>query len=367
MLNLRSLLLLTVFTAVAPYCAFAKGPGGTGGGNAVVCFADPAIPNQLRAMKKQGSGWIPDRFVTPSLVTSVELLDYHEAKTATGELGNEIIPEIIEAEQNETPAQYIERIKKRISNVYPGIPTLIENGKKILQTVKKFEHGLGPIDDVGPGENIDTEHCVRVTIIGQYDRNAQAFMAYDPRFYALPLSIFSSTNRAVSYLHEYLYIKPRLFLRQETSDNVRGVVGKLIQKNINVKKLYYGLASIDDRVTELNFLSKMEQILKAEIKGQQYLREEMNGFFMDTRCQNRAQELASQVEKSYKENVETKILAYPDVPSRVLENVNTHLKSQIRPVGRFEQGICNIGFGLKSESIWPYWTNVSEWFDFELP
>ncbi|MFL5814695.1 MAG: hypothetical protein ACJ763_14065 [Bdellovibrionia bacterium] len=217
------------------------GVDSSGGGNAIVCFDLSAIATRLRQEKLAGSGFIADSDI--SHITSVELLDVHKAKTPSIPMGSEdMVPvthRVIESRPGETPAQYSKRLEKRFENYYPVINDLLKQGKAYFKSIKPYAHGLKSIDDVNSVENFSTETCVKATIIGQFTEPTGRFIAYDSRIFSLPTNIFSASNQALSYWHEYLYALTKYAVKAQSSDSTQTLLGALITEGISLSELNY--------------------------------------------------------------------------------------------------------------------------------
>jgi hypothetical protein len=233
-----------------------RGVDSSGGGNAIVCFDSSTIATRLRQEKLAGSGFIADSDIQH--ITSVELLDVHKAKIPSLKMGElvPVTPRVIEARPGETPDQYSERLKKRFEVYFPGIIKILEDGQSSFKSVKPYAHGLMSIDDVNSVENFNTETCVKATIIAQYYEPAGNYIAYDARIFALPMSVFPATDRALSFWHEYLYLLAKINRQAQSSDSTQTLLGALITHGVTLKEL---LSLVDVTVgssTEDTYASK---------------------------------------------------------------------------------------------------------------
>ncbi len=238
----KILTLITLLAAALSSTAQA-GPGASGGGNAMVCFDDPSIPTRIRAEKLNGNGYIGDQDI--SHITKVEILDLYEARQPVGSIGSTpSSKKLIEAKPGESVDQYTARLLSRFSELAPGLIDTIDRGRQALSVYKQFPNGLDPIDDVGPGETVNTRDCVRATIIAQYNRSDSDFIGYDPRIFNLPDSIFSVTSKALSQIHEWIYWVARTYGRATSSDSTRDLIGAMISDDQSLYDFFTHLFDI---------------------------------------------------------------------------------------------------------------------------
>jgi hypothetical protein len=256
------------FVLFDPSAHAGRGVDSSGGGNAIVCFDHPAIASRLRHEKLEGSGFIADSDI--SHITSVELLDVHKAKIPSIPMGGEMVPvtpRVIEARPGETPTQYSARLKRRFENYFPGIIHLLSEGQSFFKSIKPYAHGLTSIDDVNSVENFSTETCVKATIIAQYYEPAGNYIAYDARIFALPLSVFPASDRALSYWHEYLYFLAKKNRGAQSSDSTQTLLGALITEGVTLKEF---MSLVDVTVSwgaaRENYVSQFVNQVSADLK-----------------------------------------------------------------------------------------------------
>jgi hypothetical protein len=209
---------LLLLIAALPTLA-ATGGSDRGGGNALVCFDSPSIPQAIRTPGNPSFGVIPN----PALkhITKIEMLDVYQAKLPrpgqqTDRLGAPA--------KGESPEGFAERLLDRIANFAPGVHQKILQGKFSLRGNVQFsDRGVATIDDVNLLFDFDRVNCVIATMAAQDGQNDALFV--DSRLYNHPKN--SVASRAVMWLHEWTYYT---LLRNgaTTSAGVRGIVGKMI-------------------------------------------------------------------------------------------------------------------------------------------
>src|SRR5690348_5981994 len=114
-------LVLNLFVMIAASISWAGNE--RGGGNAVVCFDNPAIPIAIRS----GTGEILDDYIPH--VASVETFDLYEARQCRG-LDCSETPKIIPVNEGESPFEYTERIAKRFDGAISEIARFLRDGMK---------------------------------------------------------------------------------------------------------------------------------------------------------------------------------------------------------------------------------------------
>jgi hypothetical protein len=260
--SMKRILVLSALLAMsAP--AFAERD--SGGGNAVVCFDRADIVSQMRIERQHGGGYIKNSDI--SHISSVELLDLHKAKlptlTADGDI---LVPTIIESKVGETQKDYDKRIQTRLGLV-PGILTALNNGKENIEYIKGVPNGLAPIDDISSGEVINTDNCVRSTIIAQYDEAGKTHILFDSRIYSLPLNIFSASSRAMSFWHEYFYVLARK-AGATTSDTTQTLVGTLVKEGVTIDEALKAVKDVVQLSEYGDFYTRFMTEFKADVATQ---------------------------------------------------------------------------------------------------
>ena len=253
--KLKSLFVLSL-SALLLSSSFAYGVGGdsSGGGNAVVCFNDPAIPTQIRDTKNPFFGDLLDSYI-PNVI-SVEAYDLTQAKLARGWNGKP--PVLFEPLPNEAPRDYVERLAKRFEKTVYPLASYLRVGQSRFSdnNVTAQPHGISKVNDIGEVGHIDSTNCVVATLALQYNTGDKFSLHYDARL--MNKTEHSEFSRNVLVAHEYLYSFARMN-GQKTSRNTRDLLGLMItlDPNITVQQLLdhtYDLGFVD-YPKELKFLA----------------------------------------------------------------------------------------------------------------
>lgn len=184
--------------------AFA-GPGASGGGNALVCFDDPAIPIAIHAAKLKDDGTIKDEYLPR--ITSVEMLDLFQARLSAHpeESGSALIavePTKPGLSYTNKPVSDAEGILRRLEDVAPSVRASIRQGADALSgNVNYLESPVAQIDDIRLLYKYDESRCVVATLAAQDVANNSLFI--DNRLFAHPKH--SELSRATLFLHEWVY------------------------------------------------------------------------------------------------------------------------------------------------------------------
>jgi len=175
------------------------GDWSSGGGNAIVCFKNDTIPKLIQA---DPTHWLKDEYI--SKIKSVEAFDLYQAKLPRGI--DSIKPDIISLAKNETPYDYVLKIKNRFQNTLPYISSIIQNGQEKLseENIIIEPNGLLPIDDTQAVGQIDKERCVLATMAVQVNwTNSDEYQLHlDERLFNHPTH--SELSKAILLLHEYI-------------------------------------------------------------------------------------------------------------------------------------------------------------------
>ncbi len=223
--------------------AFAGTISGGGGGNAVVCFDDPAMPARVRG---EAQGLLLDEFMPH--VTSVEMFDLFEARLERGIDGNEFVPEVERLSAGETFVNYLLRVENMLRYSVPDLHKLYERSKSQLRphNIVFQPHGVDRIDDAAAVGIIDTHHCVLATMGLHLLDGDFPVLHVDGRLFHHPSH--SELSKAIFYLHEIFYMAGRR-LGHASSRNTRALMGHLITLNnqLNARQLA-------DEAIQLGFL-----------------------------------------------------------------------------------------------------------------
>lgn len=206
-----------------------------GGGNAVVCFSNPTIVKKIRLSKENGGGYIDSADI--KYITSVEMLDLRKAKQPRIIDGVRVVKEILTANPGESEVDFEARLRGRFKDVNPEADRILNFGKNLITEFRAVPNGIAPVNDVGRYEVYNTDDCVRVTIIAQYDEENKTQVIYDERIFNLPEAIFSVENRVASRWHEYFYAIARSDLKAINSQPTQTLVGRLFLKDLKFGEL----------------------------------------------------------------------------------------------------------------------------------
>ena len=223
------------------------GPGSTGGGNAVVCFNDNAIPSAIRDPKNANYQVLTDDMI--SNVTSVQVLDLYEALKPRG-LDGSLIPDVYPIGADETPVQYVWRLAQRFNPSAPAISWMLSNSLEAFSENNTImeSHGLARIDDTNMVEQIDSRNCVIATMAAQYKAGDNSYRLHiDQRLFNHPAH--SKLSKAVLLVHEFVY---RYFRDQGESDSrhTRDFVAMIIKNHkLDQEHVYTELKSLGVKTT----------------------------------------------------------------------------------------------------------------------
>lgn len=205
---------------------YARGEWGSGGGNALVCFAKVTeITNgevkerDLVAEVKANNNTIPNELL--QWIDTIELFDLYEAKKRRGLDSKK--PEIIKIKDNEKIYEYFDRLGKRFEkNVYV-MKGFIDFGKKLIpdtnlifhESAVKYQNDLGSVTLPGP-------NCLISTIAAQVNFNDYFEVHIDERLFNHPKH--TKQSKATLILHELIYALGRKELGHKDSGATRNVV-----------------------------------------------------------------------------------------------------------------------------------------------
>jgi hypothetical protein len=218
-------LMLWTTSAVAKI-NYARGEWGSGGGNALVCFAEVTeVTNgevrvrDLVAEVRANNNTIPDELL--QWISSIELFDLYEAKKRRGLDSKK--PEIIEIKSNEKIYEYFDRLGKRFEkNVYV-MKNFITIGKELIpdtnlifhESAVKYQNDLGSVTLPGP-------NCLISTMAAQVNFKDYFEVHIDQRLFNHPKH--SKQSKATLILHELIYALGRKHLNHKDSGATRNVV-----------------------------------------------------------------------------------------------------------------------------------------------
>jgi hypothetical protein len=218
--------LLVVIAAFYNGCpVFAAGGRSDGGGNAVVCFDQLGIPDQIRS----NEGELTDNFIPH--IQSVETFDLYEARLPRGVNGK--LPVLALIGPNENLDSYIGRLNARLSVVAPILAREIKESEDLFtdDNIINDQHGLEKIDDVN-AVSLIAPNCVLATMAIQLNNQGQYSLHLDQRLFDHPLH--SQESRAALILHEYIYRYARE-LGQTDSANTRALLSMILEQDQSVR------------------------------------------------------------------------------------------------------------------------------------
>lgn len=253
MINLKSLLL--PFLALSPAFLIPGSPllardGGVnvgGGGNAVVCFKDPATAKKLKdwfnseASQKNA---IPKSYLDQ--IETIELIDLVEAKMPKGFQKDAPPPALIEPDPNESAEKYAKRLLGRIKEFTPKLYDEIIESMNSMPMAEAIGNGLGfpQIDDVNAIGFLENDSCVVITISKYQVMGPKTLIVYN-----LPLinhPKHSAWSVKLTYLHEVLYRTLRTEYGDYSATSTRLIIGALLNKNTSIesfRRLITGILS----------------------------------------------------------------------------------------------------------------------------
>lgn len=213
-------LIVIVFLLITSF-AFAGGSD-RGGGNALVCFSNPAITKQIRDPHHSQYGIIADSVLDQ--IDSIEMLDLYQAKLSNQSHG---IPKpIVELPESSSIEgwDYAVLLSDRIANFVPALYFKILQSRTLLaRNIHFSSNGVAKIDDTNLLFDFDRENCVIATMAAQDPQNEALFI--DQRLFNHPRH--SLQSRGVMWLHEWIYF--HLLKKQMlNSSGVRMIIGKML-------------------------------------------------------------------------------------------------------------------------------------------
>ncbi len=259
--------------------AFAQSQGAGNGGNAIVCFDDPKIADELVVPQNVVVNTIPDRYLDH--IVSIETLDLADAKKPIGLASTS--PEIKQLNPGETPEQFV----KRVLSAYDAVVStddwftrstfsqLIERGKKALKAIQiSPNEGVIPANDIHPLTKAKNG-CVYSTIAVQRSTgNGQRELVIDGRLYG-DKNRNSDLSRAALILHEYvlaadLTLNPNS-LSANSTEGVREFVSAILRRDtrlsdlveiVNRRNLFHRYSNYGDLYFDRGYFTFLEEAVK---------------------------------------------------------------------------------------------------------
>lgn len=197
-------ILIPVLALLLPGISFAESGGAniSGGGNAVVCFHEPATADAVRANRH-----LSNRFLEADLVESIEIYDLFEARLRAAGEGRRVVEYL----STLSASQFVDNIQFMMDVIAPRIGVEFERiaagmgGRDVIQ----HPFGLKPIRDYSPDPDypVDSSRCV-VATMGAHQIDGDSFLLHvDARLYHHEKH--SSLSRGVFLLHEWMYMLAR--------------------------------------------------------------------------------------------------------------------------------------------------------------
>lgn len=251
------------------------GPLTSGGGNAVVCFDSPTIPNAIRDPQSTRFGKILDDEVK-NHITSIEAYDLYEARMERG-LDRGQRPEVIGISESESLRDYSEKIAKRFELFFPEISRTIRFGNKAFVDTNIIlrPSGLTLVHDENDVGYIDALNCVVATMATQYSVGDKIFLQLDQRLFQHRLH--SKLSQAVLFLHESIYYAARVLTKHEDSRNTRILIGAIINqapvdstwirelyRNLHMPAKYSNNSFMDEWFSKLPLVTFYADIVKTK-------------------------------------------------------------------------------------------------------
>ena len=236
----------------------------SGGGNAVVCFDDNAIPREIRRKDANGNiidGSLLDKYIPH--VTSVEILDLYEARLRKG-FNKKDSKKLIEPHADEDIRDYAKRIIARTQDYLPSLYQELMKTYNELDPREATElpYGMEPVNDYNMIGRINSEYCVIATLVLQADVESKkkTYLYYDARLWDWAQiskekiqTPHSQWSKDVAYLHEIVYRAARI-RGQTDSRNTRELVKLLITQEITSEQLREDAEALGFSVTPSLYL-----------------------------------------------------------------------------------------------------------------
>ncbi len=276
------------------------GQGGGNGGNALVCFDDPAIPAEIletalvteedmnqdgeviRTRKKEDidKRRIPNKYLKN--ITSIEMLDLIEAKNRQYQIGNSAgYDELILPTDNEKPYDYVIRIAKRFEKTLPRLSEYImrslksTNGNIYNWGLNNQSEGIVQVFDFGRKfYNFNTQNCLISTVLVNSIYSGITVINVDERLFHHPQH--SNQSRGVGLLHEILYVWLKRNMEHENSSLTSLLLAELISSQTSRMSLIKALNAYNAIPTNNNVYYELSFIEEELIPGIYSQTDELN-------------------------------------------------------------------------------------------
>ena len=204
----------------------------SGGGAALVCFENEAIPKSMQA----NGGDLTDAFIP--LIKSVETYDLYEAKLSQGRYEHK--PKLATIPANWDLDTFLWYVFRRMERIAPDVAFETYGDSSLFQLLPSYniwypKHGLRKIDDIFPKENGNANgnelldpKCTLITMAAQKEEGSKYSLKIDGRLFNHPL--FSRESQAALFLHEYTYHFARKH-GQTNSENTRKMVALMLTED----------------------------------------------------------------------------------------------------------------------------------------
>lgn len=247
--------------------AWANGPGSTGGGNAIVCFDDPKIAENIRNPANPAHGKVLDEQL--SHIASIEMYDLHDAENGTTPEGKRF--QAIEVEKDESREHYIHRLRDRMYFFIPEIGNKLWTGEQTLPSshIRIVNESLPPTNDVLPDSD-GKPQCALIAMAIHTREGRAHLLKIDGRLFNHPKH--SPLSQNILFLHEYLY---SVAMEHGKTDSraVRNLIGRVIvQDGVMLKEL-------ESLAADLGFLKPFDFARPWEYPPHSYAMCRLNYFF----------------------------------------------------------------------------------------
>jgi len=228
--SLRNYIVIFVSSLIAT-TVFANA-GSRGGGNGVVCFANPAIAQSLTVRNPSTGGVvyyksIPDDVQILSNIVGIEMFDLYlvDHVTTVDKKKTSLISLLSNQKKVSLPAQVADLEQEYshiISRYKEAMPRAYEelNGMQDVLALNKavMYHPLNPVYDVDVEQlGVLPTNCILATIAEQKGDDFNASWAVDERLFWNPLN--SKLSQVVTLLHERSYMLARSKERVDLTSN----------------------------------------------------------------------------------------------------------------------------------------------------
>lgn len=214
--------LLGATSLVPPSARASIGGIDIGGATGIVCYSSPT------------ARWKDDQ----SQITSIELLDLHEARFPMG--GIDTTPgkmDLIEPLPEESSEDYAERLLSRLDLQFPGLAKTLHAPS--VPPTSQFRHqpdGTRWVDDTNIRGNIDKKLC-RLANLATQSREGTGVVRVDINGRLVFHPKMSSWGKKLIYAHEKIYRIARDHFYHRDARGTRELLGALLDRNLTLDSL----------------------------------------------------------------------------------------------------------------------------------